>query len=145
MATPAAGRSLYRAPAEPLIEWGRLIDAIEERSRKLAGIYHTARLIAWTERAIELGASGAMAADHENVKALEKIIGEITGAPLKIVINDKPAEGASAASARSLLELEAERRETVRQKHEQEARAHPLTEKVMETFGAAIKEIKIDG
>ena len=31
------------------------------------------------------------------------------------------------------------------EKREKEARGHPLTEKVIQTFGASIKEIKLDG
>jgi hypothetical protein len=138
---PAAVPRPYQAPADPMAEWSRLVEVVSQRSLKLAGIYHTARLLSWTDRALELGASGTMASDPENVKELKRLVAEIAGAPLDIVVKaDAPVSG-----ARSLHEVEAEKREAERKKHEDEARAHPLTEKVVETFGAQIKEIKFDG
>jgi len=107
----------------------------------LAGVYHTARLIAWSDKAIELGIPGGMAADAENLKELKKIITELVGAPLDVKVKTE----AAASEGRSLLEVEAEKREAERKKNEDEARAHPITEKVLETFGASIKEIKFDG
>jgi hypothetical protein len=121
-----------------MAEWARLIDAIEARSKKLAGIYHTARLLEWSERGLTLGAAGTMASDPENVKELRRVIAEIVGAPLDVKVSAE----AAAPAARSLHELESERKEAQRQRHVEEARAHPLTEKVIETFGAQIKEIK---
>ncbi len=112
----------------------------------MAGVYHTARLIAWTDRAIELGVAGGggggMAADPENLKELKKTIAELVGTPLDVKVK---TEAAAAGAGRSLLEVEAEKREAERKKNEDEARAHPITEKVIETFGASIKEIKFDG
>jgi hypothetical protein len=119
--------------------WTALLAGIESRSKMLAGVYHTARLIAWSDKAIELGIPGGMAADAENLKELKKIIAELVGAPLDVRVKTEAAAG------RSLLEVEAEKRETERKKNEEEARAHPVTEKVIETFGASIKEIKFDG
>jgi DNA polymerase-3 subunit gamma/tau len=127
-------------PPDPMAAWAKLMDAVEGRSRKLAGIYHAARLLSWTERSIQLGAAGAMAGDPENLKELKKLVAAIVGAPLEITI---VAE--TTPAARSLAELDAERKEAERKVSEQEARAHPLTEKVIETFGASIKEIKFDG
>ena len=121
-----------------MAEWGRLVDTISQRSVKLAGIYHTARLLSWTDRTIELGATGSMASDPENVKELKRLVAELCGAPLDIHIKTE-------AAGRSLLEVESEKREAARKKNEEEARGHPVTEKVIETFGAHIKEIKVDG
>ena len=129
----------YQAPVDPMAEWTALLGKIETRSKMMAGVYHTARLISWSDRAIELGIPGGMAADAENLKELKKIIGELVGAPLDVKVKTE------AASGRSLLEVEAEKREAERKKNEDEARGHPVTEKVLETFGASIKEIKFDG
>lgn len=125
-----------------MAEWTALLGKIETRSKMMAGIYHTARLISWGDKAIELGIPGGMAADAENLKELKKIIGELVGAPLDVKVK---TEAAAASEGRSLLEVEAEKREAERKKNEDEARAHPITEKVIETFGASIKEIKFDG
>src|SRR5205814_627605 len=111
-------------------------------SVKLAGIYAGARLLSWTDQAIELGASGLLVSDVENIKELKKIVAEVLGAPLDVRV--KPVAGAF-EQPRSVMELEAQRAEAMRERREQEARAHPVTEKVIETFGAAIKEIKVDG
>jgi len=124
-----------------MAEWTGLLARIETRSKMLAGVYHTARLIAWSDKAIELGIPGGMAADAENLKELKKIITELVGAPLDVKVKTE----AAASEGRSLLEVEAEKREAERKKNEDEARAHPITEKVLETFGASIKEIKFDG
>jgi hypothetical protein len=45
----------------------------------------------------------------------------------------------------TVAELEHERRRAERERRESEARQHPLTKAAIDTFGATIKEIKVDG
>jgi hypothetical protein len=52
---------------------------------------------------------------------------------------------AAEPSGSSVAELENERRRVERERRESEARQHPATKAAMDTFGAAIKEIKVDG
>jgi hypothetical protein len=49
-----------------------------------------------------------------------------------------------ATGARSVLETTREHKSVERSKREAEARAHPITKHVLQTFGAQIKEIKTD-
>ena len=51
---------------------------------------------------------------------------------------------AEAAAARSIIEAEQARLDSERDRRQTEAREHPLTKTVLDTFGAAIKEIKTD-
>src|SRR5262249_5545070 len=112
------------APADPMAAWARLLDGIEARSPKLAGLYHTARLVSWTERAIELGTSNTFASDPDSLKDLKKLIAEVTGTPVDVKIVPDAPQSATAAPARSLAEVDAERKEALQKKHEEEARAH---------------------
>src|SRR5215470_8068042 len=102
---PVRAPEAYRAPADPMAEWTSLLARIETRSKMLAGVYHTARLIAWSDKGIELGIPGGMAADAENLKELKKIITELVGAPLDVKVKTE----AAASEGRSLLEVEAEK------------------------------------
>jgi len=53
-------------------------------------------------------------------------------------------QASAAAPARSVLEESRERAAEDRRRREHEAREHPATKLVLETFGAQIKEIKTD-
>jgi len=46
--------------------------------------------------------------------------------------------------ARSIIESTREKSYAERSKREKEAREHPITKHVLQTFGASIKEIKTD-
>ena len=54
------------------------------------------------------------------------------------------ASEAKAAGPRSIVESTRESKYAERNKREKEAREHPMTKHVLQTFGAAIKEIKTD-
>jgi hypothetical protein len=53
-------------------------------------------------------------------------------------------ESAKSSGVRSVLEVTRERTSAERNKRELEAREHPITKHVLQTFGAQIKEIKTD-
>jgi hypothetical protein len=145
-----------------MAEWERIVVALEKRSMTLAGVYMHARLLSWDDRGIELGFPGeslqaTLASSTDTVASLKKHLAELCGAPLEVKVKTIPGIAASpsgaapapggpppAASA-SVAEREDERRRTTRATREEEARAHPITEAVVEAFGAAIKEIKVDG
>jgi hypothetical protein len=54
------------------------------------------------------------------------------------------SELAGQKAAKSIVEAADERRRTEKTARESEARSHPLTRFVLDTFGASIKEIKTD-
>jgi hypothetical protein len=58
------------------------------------------------------------------------------------VLNE--ADKTTAESARSIVQAEAERRREESATRSREAREHPLTKMVLDTFGASIEEIKTD-
>jgi hypothetical protein len=146
--TSAAGpRGPYCAPDAPAAAWERLVGALEKKSLTLAGMYAHARLLAWDDQAIELAVpEKSVAADPEHVANLKKAVGDLVGAPLDVRVKAVAAGAAPpAAAAPSVAELESSRRQADRAGREEEARRHPATQAVIETFGAAIKEIKVDG
>lgn len=139
--------------AEALRTWNTVLDELEERKRfSLAGPLRHARVLTWTAEHLELGfpvevhAMGEMAADKEKLEELRLVLREL-GPELRAI---KPTvrlldERESAASgARSLIEATRDRSSAERRKREAEAREHPITKHVLQTFGAQIKEIKTD-
>ena len=135
--------------------WERAVTAFEKKSLTLAGIYSHARLGSWDDRAIELWVAGdslqaSLATDPANIASLRSFLAEHTGAALEVRVSKGQGAPASARGERpsggaSIAEVEGERRRVLREKREQEARSHPITEAVVQTFGAGIKEVKVDG
>jgi hypothetical protein len=135
-------------PADPFAEWQRVVAALQERSGILYGHYSRARLLGWNDAGIELGTASFLATDADTVKELTRLVGEILGAPVAVRVKSIPAEKPGApekVEGKSVAEVEAARDAAERAQREKEARAHPLTEKVIQTFGASIKDIKLDG
>jgi DNA polymerase-3 subunit gamma/tau len=131
-------RTEERVPADPFAEWARIVGELEKRAKGLFGHYARAKLVGWTEKGIELAASSPFATDADNVKELNRVVGDILGSGVDIKVR---SEGAG----KSVADVEAEKAEAEKEKREKESRGHPLTEKVIQTFGASIKEIKVDG
>ena len=63
---------------------------------------------------------------------------------VRVAVKLLDASESSTAGARSVLETTRERTSAERSKREAEAREHPITKHVLQTFGAQIKEIKTD-
>jgi hypothetical protein len=138
-------------PADPLRAWADVIAALEAaRELSLAGVYQGAKILGWSERAIEIGFPrgamlGELAAEPAKLSALRAFLAGHLGAPIDVVVRLLgPAELEAVPSAISIVEAEAERRRLERDARQAEARAHPLTRAVLDTFGAEIKEIKTD-
>ena len=149
VAAPApAAPSAPAAPGDPLAAWERVIAGLEEaRELSLVSIYQHARILGWTDAAIEVGfppgMAGEMASEPDKVAAMRVFLGQRLGRQVgfSVKIIDQPGE---AAAARSIIEAEADRRQAETSKRQDEAREHPLTKVVLDTFGASIKEIKTD-
>ena len=126
---------------DPLSAWEGVIARMDEaRELTLVSLYQQAKVMSWSEKGVELGfgagMSGELASEPEKVAALQKFVGR----PVKVVILGE----AEAAAARSIIEAEQARLDSERDRRQTEAREHPLTKTVLDTFGAAIKEIKTD-
>jgi hypothetical protein len=63
---------------------------------------------------------------------------------VKVTVRMLDAAESNAGAARSVLETTRERNSAERTRRETEAREHPITKHVLQTFGAQIKEIKTD-
>jgi hypothetical protein len=141
--SPAASAS-----QDPLAAWESVIGALEAaRELSLMSIYHHAKVLSWSPRAIEVGFPPGMTADlatePEKVDAMRRFLEKHHGHPVQlevVILSDPDAAGA----ARSLLEAEADRAREEAARRQLEAREHPLTKVVLDTFGASIKEIKTD-
>jgi DNA polymerase-3 subunit gamma/tau len=140
------------ASADPLAMWSRVLALLEERRRfSLLGPFQHARVLRWATNEIELGfpvdvhSMGEMAADKENLEEMLAILREYLGQPgLKLKIRLLDSGESSSSSARSLLETTRDKTSAERGKREMEAREHPITKHILQTFGAQIKEIKTD-
>jgi hypothetical protein len=89
---------------------------------------------------------GEMASDAKTLEDLRAIVRELGPdlAGIKLAVRLLDERESASAGARSLLETTRDRSAAERTKREAEAREHPMTKHVLQTFGAQIKEIKTD-
>jgi DNA polymerase-3 subunit gamma/tau len=133
-------------------QWEAIIAALggDPRRLPLVRIYENARVLEWSRAKIELGfPADALDADSaisgDRVAALKQFLGEHLGRSVALSVRLLDgAEAEAASSAPSAADLEKRRVEEERARCETEAREHPLTKMVVETFGASIREIKTD-
>jgi DNA polymerase III subunit gamma/tau len=136
------------APANGTPTWDQLLVALAEHKKTLAGPYEHARVLSFTRDAIEVGFSadwhtvGEMARDRlDEMKAFLK---EHLGRPVEIRIKLLSEAESAGMPNRSVVEASRDKAVDEKKKRESEAREHPATKLVLETFGASIKEIKTD-
>jgi hypothetical protein len=122
-----------------------------ERRRKLSvfGNYQHARVISFSPERIELGFAAdytlaEMAKGAEQVDVVTGIVRELSGKNTKVSVKILSASESAATPARSTVEETRAKADDERRRREAEAREHPMTRLVLETFGGAIKEIKTD-
>jgi DNA polymerase III subunit gamma/tau len=131
-----------------LAAWERVIVALErERELNLVRVYEQAKVLEWTEERIEVGFAedsldAEAAAAGDKVEAMRRFLARHQGRPIGFSV--KLLSGPEKDQARSLIEASRERRESEERRREGEARQHPMTKVVLETFGAQIQEIKTD-
>jgi len=144
---------LTAAPPDVLRAWNVVLGELETRRKfSLLGPFQHARVMKWSADLIELGfpvdvhSMGEMAGEKQNVDELRAIVRELGSelAHVKLHVRLLDATESGQAGARSVLEDTRERSTVERFKREAEAREHPITKHVLQTFGAQIKEIKTD-
>jgi DNA polymerase III subunit gamma/tau len=125
-----------------MADWEKFIGFLEKKSMTLAGIYSNAKLMAWTEKGVEIGfpKEFALGIDPDKIAVVKAALKEFAGKPLALEVRT-----IEAAAGASVADVEGARRREEHDKRVEEARAHPATQAVIDTFGAAIKEIKVDG
>jgi DNA polymerase III subunit gamma/tau len=148
---PAAPPAYVARPGvSPAVIWDDLLRALEAKRAMLAGQYEHARVLSITPDAIEVGfpeeahLSGELALAPDAMNAMKAFLRDHFGRPVALSIKLLSAAESAQAPARSLVEATREKAVEERRKRETEAREHPVTKLVLETFGAQIKEIKTD-
>ncbi|HEU0030992.1 MAG TPA: DNA polymerase III subunit gamma/tau [Kofleriaceae bacterium] len=136
---------------EAMRAWNDVLGELEARRKfSLLGPFQHARVMKWTPEELDLGfpvdvhSMGEMAGDRQHVEELRAIIAELGLPKLRVGVRLLDAAESGQSGARSVLEATRERSSAERHKREAEAREHPLTKHVLQTFGAQIKEIKTD-
>jgi DNA polymerase-3 subunit gamma/tau len=138
---------------EALKAWNVVLSQLETRNQfSLFAPFQHARVLKWTAELLDLGfpidvhAMGEMAAEREKIDELRKLVVELGPEQRSIKVNVRLLDESESksAGARSVLETTQDRSRAERSKREIEAREHPITKHVLQTFGAAIKEIKTD-
>ena len=131
--------------------WERVIIGLEEsRQLALAGLYQNAKVLSMTDDTVEVGfPAGSMTAEvateAAKIEEMREFLAKQRGRPISFSV--KLLSGADLEAqrdAKSILDATRERRENEQRRLEGEARTHPTTKVVLETFGAEIKEIKTD-
>ena len=142
----AAGSGPHAVPtseAEILLEWERVLGMLDVF---LSGAFAPARVLGWTADRLELGFPSQFEANKElaegKLDALRKVLHEAFGKTPQVAV--KLIDAAQDTAARSVLEAAHEKQSAERNRREAEAREHPITKHVLQTFGAQIKEIKTD-
>ena len=140
------------APTASARSWNDVLGELEARRKfSLLGPFQHARVMKWSADEIELGfpidvhSMGEMAVDRNNVDELRTIIREHCNfKQAKLAVRLLDANESSQGGPRSFLEATREKSSNERQNREAEAREHPITKHVVQTFGGQIKEIKTD-
>jgi DNA polymerase-3 subunit gamma/tau len=139
-------------PAEALQAWAKVIDYLEtQRKISLRGYFEFARVLKWTATDLELGFAadddskwaGENASEQANINELRGLLADL-GHKVKVSVRMLDAAESKELPVRSIVESSRENKSAERSKREKEAREHPITKHVLQTFGASIKEIKTD-
>jgi hypothetical protein len=139
-------------PAEALRAWAQVIDYLEtQRKISLRGYFEFARVLKWTATEVDLGFAddhdskwaGENASEKQNLDEIKAVLEQL-GHKVKVGVRMLDAAETKALPTRSIIESSREKSYAERNKRESEAREHPITKHVLQTFGAQIKEIKTD-
>ncbi|MCX5741711.1 MAG: DNA polymerase III subunit gamma/tau [Proteobacteria bacterium] len=149
VAEVATGSGPSTSTADALHKWDRIVEELmKKRKVVLSGYCEHARVLTWTKDELVLGYSP----DFHHFGELVRDSAADVVAVVHELFDHKPKfsvrmlDGAAAAdgAGRSVLEAGREKSSQERSKREAEAREHPITKHVLQTFGAQIKEIKTD-
>tara|TARA_R110002073_G_scaffold74100_6_gene181200 strand:+ start:19008 stop:20879 length:1872 start_codon:yes stop_codon:yes gene_type:complete len=147
-AAPPAPPPAAPGDSNPLRLWETLMTALETANEYgLMTVYQTAKVLGWDDKSIRVGfpaggLTSEIAVDKEKIVRMRKFIAEHVGHPLEFNVAILTPE--QEAQATSIVEDAQQRAGEENERRLEEAKEHPLTKKVMRTFGAKIKEIKIE-
>ncbi len=143
---PEGQQPLPQNAADALKAWERVLEEMMKRRKVvLLGYAEHARVLAWNTEEIILGYSPDFHHFGELVRAgadeIRTVMRELYRGNPKLTVKMLEAQD---DTGRSILETSRENKNAERKQREQEAREHPITKHVLQTFGASIKEIKTD-
>jgi hypothetical protein len=150
---PKQVRGIPSSPSEINPAWDIVLHEIERVSITTHGAYEPARVLAWSKDKLELGYPSRyemiaeVAEEKDKLDVLRRVLHETFGQhtrDLKISVRTLSDAELESIPARSVLESKQEKSTAERSKRETEAREHPITKHVIQTFGGHIKEIKTD-
>ncbi len=148
---PAPAPAPTPAPTDILAQWESVITDLEAAGNMtIVAAAQQARILRWTEDNLvialpEGSLEASIAADRDSVSTVQKILAKRYGRPIRFEVTLFSGDDPGGETQKSLVEVDAERTATERAEREAEARDHPMTKVVLDTFGAEIKEIKTDG
>ena len=113
----------------------------------LMTVYQTAKVLSWDEKGVKVGfpaggLTSEIALDKEKVSRMRAFLAKHVGDEMGFDVSILSAE--QEAQASSIIEDAKKRASEETEARREEAREHPITKKVLRTFGAKIKEIKIE-
>jgi hypothetical protein len=135
-------------PTGPLHRWEAVCLALEEAKEfGLMTVYQTAKVLCFDEDGVKLGfpaggLTSEIALDKEKIIRMREFVQKHSGKDLRfevVLLN-----AAEEADAVSIIEDQKQRTADEMVRRHEEAKEHPMTKKVLRTFGAAIKEIKVE-
>jgi DNA polymerase-3 subunit gamma/tau len=147
---PKAVREIPSSPSDVLAAWGHALVEVERLSITTHGAYEHARVLAWTKDKLELGFAprfemiAEVAEEKDKLDVLRRVLQTHFNCSPKVSVRVLSEAEVESMPARSVLETQREKATAERSKRESEAREHPITKHVIQTFGGHIKEIKTD-
>jgi len=148
-ATGSGPTKLPEGESEIHRAWDAVLVELEARRKVIASGYcEHARVLRWTAEELELGFApdfhqfGEQLREKDHADAIRDVIKEKFGHAPKLTV--RLLEESETGSSRSLQEATRASSTAERGKREAEAREHPMTKHVIQTFGGHIKEIKTD-
>jgi len=144
-----SGSTVETASPDALRNWDRIVEELMKRRKVvLSGYCERARVLTWSKDELVLGYTTDYHHFGELVREatadLATIVSEVFGHKLKVSVKMLEGAAAETSAGRSIIEASTQKSHQERAKREAEAREHPITKHVLQTFGAQIKEIKTD-
>ena len=148
-ATGSGPTKIPQGEVEIHAAWNAVIVELDVRRKVMSSGYcEHARVTKWTADEIELGFTpdfhqfGEHLREKDHADAIRDVMRDRFGHTPKVTI--RLLEESEGSNARSVQEATREKSHVERGKREAEAREHPMTKQVLQTFGGHIKEIKTD-
>jgi hypothetical protein len=144
----AEGSGAHSQASNPLRAWEQVMTALaDERKLGLVTLYQTAKVLEWEGDRVVVGfpkdgMTSEIASDKEKVAEMKAFLDKHCGKSIDFKV--KLLSESEEADAVSILEDAKRRAEEEAAAKREEAREHPITKAVLDTFGASIKEIRTD-